>query len=307
MALELFLKDLERFEFKTNVNDSLIEVDYNEIQFILEIEEEWIRAINKVYKAKQYELNSTSKFMVSNNSIEFQVFKLSTSFTYRPYYEFTAENSDKVFLSSMSKEYHINLFRSDDFDINRIVRRIKSRFSSRSERIATRNPRFRIGIEDLFYNYTTITFQTRKKVGRPDLIVTGRQKCKSCLLKLAVAQNECWELRETIKAKGFNIPLPIEDNNDLTIPKSNYDDDLVGFYKVAKSSLFPTQSFLAYYHMLEFNFLKVADEELFSKTKSIINSTSFNSSYENVNKLLAVLQKHEKNLDETNMLKRVLS
>ena len=53
--------------------------------------------------------------------------------------------------------------------------------------------------------------------------------------------------------------------------------------------------------------MRVSDEELFNRTKSIINSPTFNSSYDNVNKLLAVLKKHERNLDETSMLKRVIT
>ncbi len=307
MAISNFLKDLERFGFKTNINDNQIEVDYDEIQFTLEIDDDWTKSIKKVYKAKQYELNHDFKYMVSNNSIEFQVFKLTPSFVYKPFFEFSSENSDKVFLTTMSKEYQLNLFRSEEYDIERVIRRIKSRFSSRSERITTRRPRFHYRIEDLFINFNTITFQTKRKIDKDKLIEIGRQKCKSCLFKLAVSQNECWELREIIKAKGFNIPISEDDEKDLNIPNTIYEDDLVGFYKVAKSSLFPSQSFLSYYHVLEYNFLRVADEDLFNKTKAIINSANFNSSYDNVNRLLSVLQKHEKNLDETNMLKGVLS
>tara|TARA_R100001198_G_C5224135_1_gene205315 strand:- start:57 stop:1289 length:1233 start_codon:yes stop_codon:yes gene_type:complete len=307
MSLKKFAEDLERFDFKTKVVGNTIEVDLNDIEFYLEVDEEWKKAINKVYKAKQYEINEDSKFQVANQTVEFQIFKLTPSFVYKPLYEFTDSEKNKVTLTNMSKEYKINLFRFSDFNVDRIKQRIKRRYEDRSEGMRRRNPRFGYRFDDLFLNFITITYQPSKKLNRESLISEGREKCKSCLFKLAVTENESWELRETVKAKGFHIPIPEDGENDYTIPKSNYEDDLVGFYKVAKSSIFPTQSFLSYYHVLEYNFLKVSDEELFNKTKSVINSTTFNASYDNVNKLLSILQKHERNLDETSMLKRVLT
>lgn len=306
MSLINFAKDLERLDFKTSVESKKILIEFDTFQFYIEVEDDWLKAINKIYKTKTYELNIESKFLLSNKSIEFQIFKLTPSFFSKQYFEFSDETSDKVFINKMSKEYQLLIFRSDEYNIDRIIKRLKFRFSDYPER-ARSNRRIRIRIEDLFINFETITFKTKRKLDKKKLIEDGRNKCKACLLKLAINQNECWELRETVKAKGFNIPISDDGEKDMLIPKSNYDDDLVSFYKVAKSSLFSTQSFLSFYHVLEYNFLRVSDEELFNKTKSIINSTNFNSSYENINKLLSVLQKHEKNLDETSMLKRVLS
>ena len=305
MSIERFAADLEKFEFITKVIGNKIEVDYGLILFEIEIDEDWQKVITKVYKSKQYQVNNDLKYQVSNNSVEFQVFKLTPSFVFKPNYEFTDTNSDKVILTNMSKEYHINLFILSEINIDRVKKKLSLRFEARSERVRSRRINFRI--DDLFINYITITYIPKAKLDNVEIIKIGREKCKSSLFKLAVTESECWELRETIKAKGFSIPFSDENQNDLTIPKANYDEDMVGFYKVAKSSIFPTQSFLSYYHILEYNFLRVADEELHSKSKSIINSTTFNSSYENVNKLLSVLQKHEKNLDETSMLRRVLT
>lgn len=305
MSIEKFAIDLERFDFTTKVIENKIEVDYGSILFEIEIDEEWQKAINKVYKSKQYEVNKDLKYQVSNNSVEFQIFKLTPSFVFKPNYEFTDSKTDKVILSNMSKEYHINLFILSEINMERVKKRLSTRHEVRPERIRSRRINFRF--DDLFMNYITISYLPKNKLDKTEIVKIGREKCKASLFKLAVTESECWELRETIKAKGFTIPFSDENQNDLTIPNSNYDDDMVGFYKVAKSSIFPTQSFLSYYHVLEYNFLRVADEELHSKTKSIINSTTFNSSYENVNKLLSVLQKHERNLDETSMLKRILT
>lgn len=307
MSIKKFAEDFKRFGFATNVDDKKIELDYEDLRFYIEIDADWEKAINKVYRAKQYEIDKESKFQVSNSSIEFQIFKLTPSYIFKPLFEFNSETSDKVVLSEMSLEYQINLFRSDEFDIERSINRVKRRFENRSERAIKKMPRLRFRAERFFVNFKTITFQTKRKLTREKLIQEGREKCKSCLFALAVNENDCWELRETVKGKGFYIPLSEETDDDLKIPSAIFEDDLVGFYKIAKSSLFPSQAFLSYYHVLEYNFLRVSDEELFNRTKSIINSPNFNSSYDNVNKLLAVLKKHERNLDETNMLKRVIT
>lgn len=271
------------------------------------VDEDWLRKIKKVYRAKQYDLSEESKYQVSNKDVEFQVFKLTPSFIHIPFYEFKDKKENAVILTNMSKEYKLNLFRYSHFDSERIKHKVYRRNNHRSERVRKKTPRFRFRFDDLFLNYVTVKYQPKVKLERKRLIEIGREECKSCLFKLAVIENESWELRETVKAKGFNIPIPEEGENDFSIPNSNYEDDLVGFYKVAKSSIFPTQSFLSYYHILEYNFLKVSDEELYNKTKSVINSTTFNANYHNINKLLSILQKHERNLDETTMLKRVLT
>lgn len=307
MSLENFALDLKKFGFTATVNKQTLEIDFDEIQFLIEIEDEWLKAINKVYKAKQYEINHESKYQVSNRQIEFQVFKLTPSYFSRVRHEFTDEDNNSVIVGEMSKEYQLNNFKSEKFVVdNRVLARIKRRDDGRSERMKERRPRFRMRIDDLFINFQTITYTSNASISRDELIKIGREKCKASLFKLALTENQCWELRETIKVKGFQIPQSDFEEIDTSIPKVQYDDDLVIFYKIAKSSLFPSQSFLSFYHVLEYNFLRVADEELYSKTKSIINNPTFNSSYENVNKLLSVLKKHDKNLDETSMLKRVI-
>jgi|TARA_B110000240_G_C13438244_1_gene426876 hypothetical protein len=307
MSLKKFAEDFEKYGFSTEIDGNKINLDYEKFQIYIEFNNDWLKAIKKVYRAKQFTIDKDAKYQISNSKIEFQIFKLTPSFSPRPFFEFKSNSSDEVVLSEMSKEYQINLFRDKEFDIERAIIRIKRRFENRHERLIQRNPRLRYRVESFFLNFKTITFSTKRKLNREKLLIQGREKSKSCLFSLAVNENECWELRETIKGKGFYIPISEETEDSLKIPNAVYEDDLIGFYKIAKSSLFPSQAFLSYYHVLEYNFLRVSDEELFNRTKSIINIPTFNSSYDNVNKLLAVLKKHERNLDETSMLKRVIS
>lgn len=307
MSLKKIAEDFEKYGFSAQVENNIINLDYENLQFYIEFDENWINAINKVYRAKQFEIDKESKYQISNSKIEFQIFKLTPSFVYKPLFEFNSDTSDKVVLSEMSKEYQINLFHLKEFDLERTMNRVKRRFEGRSELAIQHRPRIPYRIENFFVNFKTISFSTKRKLSRDKLTLEGREKCKSCLFTLAVTEDECWELRETVKGKGFDLPLSEESDDTLKIPNAIYEDDLIGFYKIAKSSLFPSQAFLSYYHVLEYNFLRVSDEDLFNRTKSIINSPTFNSNYDNVNKLLAVLKKHERNLDETSMLKRVIS
>ena len=307
MSLKKFAEDFKKYGFSTEIENNKINLNYEDIHLYLEFDNEWIKAINKTYRSKQYNIDTESKYQISNSKIEFQIFKLTPSYSFKPLYIFNSDLSDKVVLGEMSKEYQINLFRLNEFDIERAINRIKRRYGDRSETAAELRPRIRYRTESFFLNFKTISFSTKRKLNKEKLINQGREKCKSCLFHLAVTENECWELKETVKGKGFYIPISEETDDTLKIPSAVYEDDLIGFYKIAKSSLFPSQAFLSYYHVLEYNFLRVSDEELFNRTKSIINAPTFNSNYNNVNKILSVLKKHERNLDETSMLKRVIS
>ena len=307
MSLIRFAKDLEKFGCITNVSESIINIDFEDIKFYIQFDDNLVKVINKVYRAKQYEINFESKYQVSNLNVEFQIFHLSTWYSFNPFYELIDENLDKVILRKMSLEYRLNLFQEGKFNFDRVIRRVRRRHKLQSEVSRKRNPRFKFYVRDLFLNSNTITYIPHKKMKRSDLIEIGKEKVKACLFKLAVIENDCWELKDSIKGKSFYIPIHESNESEMLIPKSEYNDDLIGFYKVAKSSLFASQAFLSYYHVLEYNFLQVADEELYNKSKSVINAPSFNSSYKQVNKLLSLLKKHERNLDETNMLIRVIN
>lgn len=93
----------------------------------------------------------------------------------------------------------------------------------------------------------------------------SQSRKQACLFSLSLRRDECWELSYEIKSKGLIYPRQNPDtDSELDIPRASYDDAAVTFYKVAKSSQFPSQVFLAYYHIPNSNFLRVADEALFN-------------------------------------------
>ena len=130
---------------------------------------------------------------------------------------------------------------------------------------------------------------------------------KACLFALAYKKDESWELSHEIKSKGLIYPRASHEiDEDLEIPRASYDDAAVTFYKVAKSSQFPSQVFLAYYHILELHFLRVADESLFNAVCAQLNNPDFRSTYENVTKLLAAIKRNDNTSNERDMLLGVL-
>ncbi len=87
---------------------------------------------------------------------------------------------------------------------------------------------------------------------------------------------------------------------------ANYDTNLCNYFKVGVSSKFPSQSFLSFYHVLEYFFLKVSEEQLHLDIKGQINSTAFSSNEKKVDKLIATIKNHNNNANEKTMLHSVL-
>jgi len=127
------------------------------------------------------------------------------------------------------------------------------------------------------------------------------------LFSLATLKGECWEISHAIKSRGLLYPQYDEsDDTELDIPQVNYEPSVVSYYKVAKSSQFPSQVFLSYYHILEYYFLRVADESLYSAVSANLNAPSFVPSYDNVSRLVATIKRNDNTNDEKKMLRDVL-
>lgn len=240
--------------------------------------------------------------LVAYKSIEIQLSKIDPYSSSRPEYEFSDEKGNTVKISSASHEFCIALMTS-----NGVPAAIKRRMLRRGEiRKPDKEGYIRIfKFDDLIFVPVTARYLAPRKI-KPDLLLDrALNAINASLFSLSYSLGECWELRERILSIGATAPRKI-DEPDYSIPKAIYSDDLVTFYKVARSSIFPNQEFLSYYHVIEYHFLRVSDEILHTSLKSLINSPSFSTSYKNVNKLISVLKKNDNSSDETEMLKAVL-
>ena len=305
MSLTKFAEVIENLDCNVEIDgdDLLIDIDDNQIS--VSVDEAWLKSINHFYRAKQYTFDIDAKMLVSNNFVEFQIVRLDPNFIPRPEFEFTDGSGSIVKICKASNEYVLSFFNSTAYSevFELIKQRIQRRCDSRRARTADR---FRMEIGGFLVIPYTATYTPKPKLLKEKLPDIGKEKIKACLFNLAYSKDECWELKDEIKSKHFRYKRQEQKNEALIIPSAKYDDDLVSFYKVARSSQFPGQAYLSFYHVLEYNFLRVADEILFSSVKAQLNKPNYKATYENVNKLLSVINKHDKHQDETEMLKAVL-
>lgn len=305
MSMEKFADIYRAVGFKVDVEKNALKIELEGHKFKTPYDDDWKECITAYFKAKQYEYNEDKGLLTSYKCAEFQVVKLDHVFSTRPDREFHDDKKAIVRLNSASPEFSLALLRSKNAE--RILKMVKRRLM---RRVDVRKPdkegyipiwRF----EDLISVPSTVRYTVSRKVSKDHLVDRARKAIKASLFKLAYAEGECWELREDI-APYASVPLPEREGVDESIPRASYNDILVRYYKVARSSGFANQEFLSHYHILEYHFLRVSDEIVHSSVKTLINSPSFNSSYENINKLLGILKKVDNSSDEDEMLKAVL-
>lgn len=246
------------FQVQADNNDLILEID--EYKFSVTIDAEWRSWIVNFYKAKQYTFNEERRILCAYKSLEVQLVRIDPTFTTRTEHEFSDGKGASVRVSQASPEFSIALLNSTG---SRTIEMIKRRLLRRAKtRKPDKNGNIRIHkFEDLIFAPTTAKYTVPRKINADQLLDKALKAIKSSLFKISYGPGECWELRESILSIGVRAPIMIEES-DYSIPKAIYNDDLVKFYKVARSSIFPNQEFLSYYHVLEYHFLRISDEIL---------------------------------------------
>ena len=255
-----------------------------------------------IYRVLHFKFES-KHVLTGNRFAEFQLVRLDPGFFYRVGHNFEGKNGDVVNLSQASKEFILSYFNSKKYPkwFDRLIERLKRRSERR-----LRGGVLNIRMEELFPKFHTIRFQPKRKLANTDIKVMAEAPIKACLFSLSYNRNESWEIFQDINTKGLFYEPPNEDDSALLIPSAEYESSAVTYYKVAKSSQFPSQIFLSYYHILEYHFLRVADEDLHAVVKAQLNDLSFRPDYDNISKLIATLKKNDSTADEKEMLRGVL-
>ena len=94
--------------------------------------------------------------------------------------------------------------------------------------------------------------------------------------------------------------------NTLPIPKIKLNPVLIRFHQQATSTDIPSLKYLAYYQILEYFFVKVADEQLYNSLSRRINDLKFKTSSSNLDKIINDVTNHKRDNDETEMMKNVM-
>ena len=295
MPLTRIKERLEAIDFDVVVNSNRkITVTYEGNEKEIEVSEEWLSEIKSFNRSNQFDFEPSKRKLIGPKSIEIGIIRLSQEFFRRPNHEFNSPNKRKVKISTASKKFALHFFHSDEYtEFFEIF--LERRFKGE------RNMDFK----DLFWFPPTIEFSIPRKTDKSKLLAEGISAIEGCLFKLAVERNECWDFSKKRKRRLFTF-YEEQEGEELNIPTATYDENMLKYFKVAVSSQFPSQAFLSFYHVLEYNFLSVSDESLEGKLKSHINSISFHGDSENLNKIISIVKKHGDNSDETEMLIRVL-
>lgn len=295
MPLTRIKERLEAIDCEVVVtSNSKLTVSYDSNEKEIEVPAEWLSEIKSFNRSNQFDFEASKRKLVGPKSIEIGITRLSQEFFGRPNHEFNSASNRKVKISTASKRFALHFFHSDeykDFFEAILVRKFKGDRD--------------IEFKSLFWFPPTIEFSIPRKTDRSKLIAEGIPALEGCLFKLAVERGECWDFSKKRKRRLFTF-YEEQEGEELNIPTATYDENMLKYFKVAVSSQFPSQSFLSFYHVLEYNFLAVSDESLEGKLKSHINSTSFHGDTENLNKIISIVKKHSDNSDETEMLIRVL-
>ena len=270
--------------------------------FICEPDETWRNAIDAFFKAKQYAFDEDRHILQAYKCVETQLVRLSPVFSE---YEYTDVHQGELRISKASPEFCMAYITSNSSlkPLDLVKRRLESLAVHRAKRSDGSLKLYKFN--DLLATPYTARYSVARKIESSKLLSRALIATKSALFKLAYTTGDCLELREAIKPSS--LPTQKQEELDSSVPNVAYNDDLLKYYKVAKSSVFPNQQFLSYYHVLEYFFLRVSDESLHTSIKAIVNSPVFSSSYENVSRLMGAMKKHDNSSDETEMLKAVLS
>lgn len=304
MSIKQIASRLEKLGCKLSTSKNSIQIEKEGITAVIDFDAEWMTAINGFFKARQYSYDADDRILTGNRFAEYQIVRLDPGFYYRVEHKFEGKNGDIVHIAPASKEFSLSYFLSDNYGYwftilgERVQRRIDRR-RSKSRSVLMRR-------EDLFPSFHTIRFQPKRKPSKTDICQLAEVAIKSCLFSLAYNKNESWEINKEIKSKGRIYTRSTESDDVLEIPNVTYESAVVTYYKVAKSSQFPSQVFLSYYHILEYHFLRTADENLHGALRTQLNDPSFKSDYENVSRLISTLKKADTSSDEKEMLRGVL-
>ena len=160
-------------------------------------------------------------------------------------------------------------------------------------------------ITSLFRRPTTVTYVASGRRTPANLKEMALERIKACLFKLAVERHTCYEVSKP-KAPRSIYKLDLPSDSDWQIPDIRYDPNIVSYYKVARSSPFPSQSFLAYYHVLEYYFLRVSEDSLHHQLKTLLHRPDFKSHADGLDKVISLVRKQASQDDETEMLRKVL-
>jgi hypothetical protein len=263
----------------------------------IRLDPDWEDAFKSYSKARSSHFDNDDWSFALNNSIEFPLAKLDPD-SYRESVDaFSDARGNTVEISKASIYYSLAHFDSPDYEryFNALIR----------TRLERTSPRIGRPLYTIFRSPITATYSAKGRKIPSNLKAIAIERIQSCLVKMAVERHACFEFLKPRNHRFVGF-LGESATTDDSIPCVTYEKNVVGYYKVARSSPFPSQSFLAYYHVLEYYFLKVSEDALHHQLRALINKTNFRSNTDGIDKVISLVRKQANQDNETEMLRKVL-
>lgn len=260
-------------------------------------EKEWDEGYERYRRARSIAFNVEQRSLLHNTTFEILVTRLAPTALYTAeQYSLSDKSGNVVSIGTCSIAFALSFFDSPEYS---------AFFEARIRRRIFASPLAARKLSQMLWTPNTAAYCHKGRKTPPDFEQKASQVIRSCLFKIAVEQHDCmgvWKPR----SKKANISSIDVVQGDSTIPRARYDEDVVSFYKVAKASPFPSQSFLAYYHVLEYFFLRVAETKLHDRLASLLNQPSLRADRTTLDKLISLVRGQDSRNDETEMLRGVL-
>lgn len=264
----------------------------------LRVEDGAEEAFESYRRARRSVYDTTDWSYTHNASVEVPLTRLDPD-VYRDTDDtvFTDNRGNTVTIHRATQHYMLAHFDSTDYEryLSAIVR----------TRLTRMQVKYARSMNILFRAPVCATYQATGRRAPANLKTIALERIRSCLTKLAIERHACYEVLRPRPVRAI-AKLDALVDSDWGIPRANYEPNLVNYYKVARSSPFPSQSFLAYYHVLEYYFLRVTEDSLHHQLRTYLNRPDFKTHTDGLDKVIALIRRHGSTDDETDMLRKVL-
>ncbi len=263
----------------------------------IKLDDEWRDAFQQYKRARSLAFDVDTRTLQHNNSVEVLVTRLAPASVLAPdQYTLADRAGNTVSVGGASHAFGFAFFDSPEYE-NFFNLRVKKRLLE-TEIFIRRLPQ-------VVWMPTTAVYTHKGRKTPTDLKERALSAIRASLFKIAVEQHDCLSLWKPRKRRLKHLYLP-DTGQDHSIPRAAYDENVISYYKVAKASPFPSQSFLAYYHVLEYYFLRVSELLLHDRLTAMLNDPGFRASRESLDKVISAVRGQDSRSDETEMLRNVL-
>jgi hypothetical protein len=290
------LDRMKNFGVSGSIAGSYLILTYNENSCRYKLEEGYEEIFWRYIRDSDSYFDVEESSYVRNNEIDVALVRIDGDVLRDDEVVFTGDIGDSVVIGRAQLNYALAFFDSEAYKIY-FDKFIRLRLERKVGYVRSINTIFRFP--------PVATYSSLLAISASSIKSRGFERIRSCLAKLAIERHICYEFTPPLKERLLDkLDRPKE--FDGRIPNVVYDQNLINYYKVGRGSPFASQRFLTYYHVLEYYFLRVSESVLHDRLRTLLNSPSFQSSNDGLDKTISLVRKHVAKDDETEMLRRVL-